>query len=94
MLEYLRREIDTLTARAARLGAYRGFEHLRPQGHEDPVKPKTPTRARLKARPTDHKHEPIANRYAAQQPAALRRRRTARATAPARIRLQPTRTTR
>jgi hypothetical protein len=44
MLKFLRREIDTLVARAFRLGAYQGFEHLRPRGYEEPTKQGPPMR--------------------------------------------------
>ena len=43
MLLFLRHEIDTLVDRAFDLGAYKGFEHLRPEGYVEPKKPDLPT---------------------------------------------------
>ncbi|HUS28005.1 MAG TPA: hypothetical protein VMZ53_05835 [Kofleriaceae bacterium] len=57
LIVFLRKEVDTLAARATRLGAYKGVEHLVPRGYEDPIKPNLPAIKR-KPRPTDHKHEP------------------------------------
>jgi hypothetical protein len=90
LLQFLRREIDTLAARSRRLGVYEGREHLIPHRHEEEPIKHSPTKAHRTLGPADHKHDPTPNPFAGLQPlSALRRRRTARGTSPTRIRLQP-----
>lgn len=45
MLVYLRREVDVLASRSARLGAYQNREHLLPRGYQEETKPADPVRS-------------------------------------------------
>jgi hypothetical protein len=56
MIEYLRREISLLVRRALALGVYKGFEHLRPRGYEEPKKPEVPA---IHRRPGPPLREPL-----------------------------------
>jgi hypothetical protein len=87
MLKFLRREIDALVARAFRLGAYKGFEHLRPRGYDEPLKQPPPIRRAPGLPP----REPLGRPMPRDLASALRnpRRRIARGTRATSLRIQP-----
>lgn len=76
MVKFLRWEIETLAARATRVGAYRGFEHLRPVPYKEPVVGHDPV-PKSKSTRTAHKHEPAKSATPSGTPASITRPKAA-----------------
>lgn len=76
VIQLLRREINTLTARAMHVGAYRGFEHLRPLAYQEPVSASEPVSKRTSTR-TAHKLAPVKAATPSGAPASITRPKAA-----------------